>query len=161
MRKELLIFSKWLTKHNYKHSFVNYGESHYFFNAPGYIYKVVSIELAADTIQEITKQEQQINKYINRYSMETINRPRYQYNYMTNQYNYTLRIRTAADRSESENYYYFRDKSIEECEKLMHEYHESGKYNSHHAELNIKLREIMDHYGSLYNKSLIKEVKTA
>lgn len=161
MRKELKIFSKWAEKHNFKHEFVNYGETHYFYNAPGYTYKVISIELAAYTIAEIAKQEQKINKYINRYSMEIIHRPRYQYNYMTNQYNLNLRIRTAADRSESENYYFFRDKSIEECEKLIHEYHESGKYNSHHAELNNRLRKIMDYYGSLYNQSLIKEVKTA
>lgn len=155
-------FKKWLDSKGIKNELVNYGDSSYFYNAPGCTYEAATITIEADTIPGINPILKQIKNYCSRYNLDIFREcNRYNFNYVTYKYNYVLVVRTAADAAAIENYYKYQGASVNDCEMLIHEYHEAGLYKTMHKELEKQLREIMDKYGIQYNRSLIKAVKVA
>lgn len=152
------IFCAWLTRNNYPFKMVNYGENSYFYNAPGYIYQAADITLAGANIADIKKQLKPLEAYCKKYNLDIFSRSRYLYNYITGLYDFSLVIRTAENAAGAANYYQYRDASLHECEAVIHNYHVKGIYKTQAADLEKELKKIMDYYGALYNRSLIKAV---
>ena len=147
----------WLKNNDYRFKEVNYGESHYFYNAPGFIYTALQVTISNEDIKAIRQAENKLKKHINN-KYDVISESHYWWNYCTNQYDYSITIRTYADKAGSDNYYYFRDKAIEFFEIAQHVYIQMGIIESNRKEFNDLVRAKMDYYGSLYNQSLIKVV---
>ena len=147
----------WLNKHGYKFEPVNFGND-YFYNAAAPHYSGATVCIESDNINEIRNQEQHITKYCNRYNYDMPFISRVWWNYTTNKYNLYITIRTGSDAAASENYEAYATPCRTACENLIHEYHEAGKHESHRKELNEGLKKLMDYYGALYNRSLIKQV---
>lgn len=152
------VFCAWLTRNNYPFKMVNYGENSYFYNAPGYIYQAINIFVSGANIADIKKQLKPVEAYCKKYNLDIFSRSSYLYNYITGAYDFEMVIRTPENAAEAANYYQYRDASLHECENLIHKYHVDGIYKTHGAQLNNELKKIMDYYGALYNRSLIKAV---
>jgi len=146
----------YLKKNNYTYKLNIYGDEHYFYNAPGYTYTAAEIMLENTDINPLRAEIDKIQKYVKRYNLDIFHRSNIRFNYVTNKYNYYLAIRTSENKAAAENYYFYRDQSITECENLIHEYHVKGIYDSMHKMLNYKLKKIIDKYGDQYNDSLLK-----
>lgn len=146
----------YLNKNKYNYNLKLYGDTGYFKNAPGYTYHAIEISLENDDINALRNELLSIEKYAKRYNLDIFHRSNFRFNYVTNKYNYFLVIRTAENKAAAENYYFYRDQSINECENLIHEYHVKGIYYSMHKMLNYKLEKIIDKYGDQYNDSLLK-----
>lgn len=68
------------------------------------------------------------------------------------EYHQTLIILPEAAAAALENYNFFADAARTECELLQHEYYKNGR----HDEVNDAMRDIMNKYGAMYNRSFIK-----
>lgn len=98
-----------------------------------------------------------IQKYVKRYNLDIFHRSNIRFNYVSNNYDVFLAIRTPENKLESENYYYYLNECKNAIDNLIHEYYEKGIYHTKHKELNVKLRGIMDYYGEQYNDYLFKK----
>ena len=155
--KTMKRLNKWLINNGYTFEPVQYGDGSYFYNAPNYTYTAVKICISGNTINDIKTSENKLKKHIkNRYDI--ITESHYLYNYVSNEYNFFITIRTLTDKQEAENYYIYKDASIEFFEIAQHVYMQMGIYESHKEEFNKLIRDKMDYYGSLYNQSLIRAV---
>lgn len=154
------IFCKWLSNHGINAELKTYGETHYFYNASGYTYAAIHVNLCSKDINGLRRQREAVKKYCNRYNLDIFREGRTNCN-IYGEYTDFLAVRTMEAKAEAKNYYLYRDKARDEIEELIHEYHTAGLYHTMHKELEKQLREIMDKYGSLYNQSLIKAVKIA
>ena len=145
----------WLNKHDYKYNVRSCGESHYFYNAPGCIQETAEVTINSLNIRDVSKKAEALQKYINKYNYVIYNAGRIHCD-IYGEYSQTFFIITEAAAAALEKYYLYRDESIKQCEVLIHEYHEAGKHETHAAELNTALKNIMDKYGAMYNRSFLK-----
>jgi DNA polymerase elongation subunit (family B) len=150
----------WLNKHGYKYNVRSCGESHYFYNAPGCIQETAEITISGLNIRDVSKKAEALQKYITKYNYVIYNAGRIHCD-IYGEYSQTFFIITEAAAAALENYYLYRNAAIAQCELFIHEAHENGTYKTHHAELENQLRAIMDDYGTLYNRSLLKLIKAA
>lgn len=153
MHKTILNFSKWLNKNN----IINTPDTvtdKYFNNAPALTFDYITIELRADTIEELRNFDYKVNKYMKRYNLESWLRGHYWYNNYFNCYTYSFNVRTAAATKASENYYFYWDQARNYFDIAHHVYIQMGIIDSHREEFNALTREKIDYYGRLYAESL-------
>ena len=151
---------KYLENNNYKYELTLYGDEGSFENAPGYVYEAATITIESRTSNDLRRSIDQIEKYAKRYNLDIFHRGHISFNHLTDKFYCILVIRTYENKNGIDKYYSFWDMSHNACDNLIHEYHENGLYKSHNAELNAKLKDIMNYYGNLYNESL-KQVVNA
>lgn len=145
-------FITWLNKKGYPNRSTSYG-GRYFFNVscttPG-----VLIELDRDNFLYPAKAEKEIFSYCKKYGYKVISSG---FNLFCTWYG-VIKEEAAA---ELEAYWHYSGESVKECEQIMHNYHLNGIYNSHHAELEKELREVMNRYEQDYIRSCFHVVKAA
>lgn len=141
----------WLNNNNYSHQITQAGESNYFYNAPGCIVDAAQVEIVTKDIHELNKKADKLQKYIKRYNYNVYIEGRLQCD-IYGDYHKTFFIMSETNAATLENYYFFRDAAIAECEILQHEYYKAGR----HEEVNAAMKIIMDKYGTMYNRSLFK-----
>ena len=137
-------FKAWLDKKGYPYRPTSYG-GRYFHNVSCSV-NAVLIELDRDNFLYPTKAEQDIFKYCKKYGYEVISSG---YNLYCTWYG----IVKAEDAPTIKSYWDITSASVAECEIIMHNYHLNGIYNSHHAQLEKELRQVMDRYENIYIKS--------
>lgn len=130
-----------------------YGDRSYFKNAPNYTYEGAvivldyNVEATPDFFRKQKALERMIEKYCKRYG--------YTFN---SKYFYGDIVITATRqdyRETADSYFYFRDKSVEECDQKAHELYTAGR----DAEVNSALGEIMEQWGNAYNDFLADQQK--
>lgn len=125
-----------------------YGDSSYFYNAPGYLYPAAILHFdyngtGADYYRKQAQLEKIIRTYCRKYGYEVFNEG----GYPGGRY---FSIATAADRAGSETYYFYRDAARDECERYHNE-------NPDDQNAEKALHAIMDAYGEAYNIRLAEE----
>lgn len=144
--------TSWLERKGYPYRPTSYG-GRYFHNVSCSV-NAVLIELDRDNYLYPTKAEQDIFKYCKKYGYEVISSG---YNLYCTWYG----IVKAEDAPTIRSYWDITAASVAECEIIMHNYHMNGIYNSHHAQLEKELRQVMDRYESDYIRSCFHVVKAA
>ena len=140
----------WLKKYGYLYEIKTATES-YFYNVPEISAEAATIEINTPDINELRRMQKQLETYLNRYNYRIFIDARLQqhYNGTYHKYYYVTSQKNAAI---LEHYRIFADAARAECELLQHEYYTTGR----HSEVNAAMREIMDKYGAMYNRSFIK-----
>ena len=144
----------WLNKNDYTHKPAYYS-GNYFYNVPEIRKEAAEIEIKSDVLKEVKEKADKLRKYAARYNYIIKHESRLNCN-VYGEYTIYFYIMPEADAATLEHYYFYADAARAECELLIHEYHKAGKHQTHAAELNAALKIIMDKYGALYNRSLIK-----
>lgn len=140
----------WLNKHDYTHKPAFYT-GNYFYNAPEIKTEAAEITITSKNIREVTAKADTLRKYAGRYKYQIMIDGRIHCD-IYGEYHQTIILLPDAAAAALENYYFFADAAAAECELLQHEYYMTGR----HAEVNAAMLEIMNKYGAMYNRSLIK-----
>ena len=144
----------WLNKHEYTHKPVFYA-ANYFYNVPEIKAEAAEITIKSNNIKEVTTKADALRKYASRYNYQIMIDGRIHCD-VYGEYHQTIILLPDKAAAVLENYNFFADAARTESELLMHEYHEAGKHKTHAAALNNELRDIMNKYGAMYNRSFIK-----
>lgn len=153
MDKAINNFVKWLNKNG----IINDPDTvtdKYFNNAPALTFDYITVELRAARIEELRNLENKVNKYMQRYGLESWLRGRYWYNNYFNCYTYSFNVRTAAATKASENYNFYVDQARNYFDIAHHVYIVMGIIDSNREEFNKLVRDKINYYGELYAKSL-------
>ncbi len=142
----------WLNKHDYTHKPAYFGGS-YFYNVPEIKTEAAEVVIISKNIKEVTTKADALRKYVNRYNYQIMIESRIHCN-VYGEYNISFYILPGEAAAALEHYNFFADAARAECELLQHEYYKSCR----HDEVNNAMRVIMDKYGAMYNRSLIKIV---
>lgn len=147
---------KWLNRNDYTHKPTFYA-GNYFYNAPEIRKEAAEITIISKDIKEVTTKADKLRKYARRYDYKIMVDSRLFCN-VYGEYTQTIILFPNEDAAALDHYNLFANAAANECELLIHEYHEAGKHKTHAAELNAALKIIMDNYGAMYNRSLIKAI---
>lgn len=142
-------FIKWLDKKGYPYETTSYG-GRYFFNVSCTAAGVL-IALDRDNFLYPAKAEKDIFSYCKKYGYTVISSG---FNLFSTWYGVVK-----ADAAEDvKKYWHYSGESVKECEQIMHNYHLNGIYNTHHAQLEEELRQVMNRYEKEFIKSRFKVI---
>lgn len=143
---------KWLENNGITYKIVEYGERGYFYNADGVVYDAAQVFIKWDDVggyYAAAKIAEKIRKYCNKYNYDIFHNA-------VHCGETFLAIRTAESRDASEAYYFYRDKAVNICDHIIHNFHTQGVNDT--ALLEAKLRRVMDYYGAKLNRARIRFV---
>lgn len=142
----------WLTKYGYTYE-KKTAAGNYFYNVPEISIEAATIEINTADIKELRTKQKQLEKHLQQYNYHIFIDARLQCDVygVYHKYYYLTSCKNAAI---LEKYNIFADAARTECEHLQHEYYTTGR----HDEVNDAMRAIMDNYGAMYNRSLIKAI---
>lgn len=134
----------YLSKKEITYSRETFGNSNYFYNAPNYTYSGAFVTVDHLQDKEAEKKERLLRAYCNRYgySIQLFNSNFCKHHYI---------IVPDAIRKAADNYNFFLNASLKECEEKAHELYIEGRPD----EVNEALGQIMNKYGELYKESLL------
>lgn len=125
-----------------------YGDSSYFKNAPNYIYEgaVIVLDYNSNAPADHFRKQKALERMIETYCK------RYKYNFESRYFwgDIIIKVTRQEYKEAAENYFYFRDECVNECDLAAHELYTAGR----DAEVNSRLGEIMQKWGNAYNDFL-------
>ena len=143
---------KWLQKYGYTYE-AKTATGNYFYNVPELSLEAATIEINTADIKKLRSQQKKLEKHLQQYNYHIFIDARMQ-QYFDGTYHKFFYVTSGSNAAILEKYNIFADAARAECELLAHEYYKTGR----NAEVNNALREIMDKYGAMYNRSFLKAI---
>ena len=140
---------KWLQNNGYTYEKKTAHEN-YFYNVPELTQEAATIEICSENIKEVNAKIKKLEAYLTRYNYQVYINARLHCD-VFGVYHKFYYVTSDKNAAVLENYRFFADAARTECELLQHEYYAAGRHN----EVNAAMREIMDKYGAMYNRSFL------